>query len=130
MPAGQPGPGALVVPGSGGPGVGWSRGLGGPVTPRSGGALAGHPAPPDHGTMTTTLITGANKGLGFETARQLIGAGHIVYAGSRDAERGRRAAAQVGARLILIDVTDDASVTAAAAAIAADGGLDVLVNNA
>jgi NAD(P)-dependent dehydrogenase (short-subunit alcohol dehydrogenase family) len=82
--------------------------------------------------MTTTLITGANKGLGFETARQLIAAGHTVYAGSRDAERGRQAADQLGAgaRLILIDVTDDASVEAAAKSIAADGGLDVLVNNA
>jgi len=80
--------------------------------------------------MTTTLITGANKGLGFETARQLIAAGHTVYAGSRDAERGRRAAGQLGARLVVIDVTDDESVAAAAKSIAADGGLDVLVNNA
>jgi len=81
--------------------------------------------------MTTTLITGANKGLGFETARQLIRAGHTVYAGSRDAERGRRAAAQLGARMVLIDVTDDASVAAAVKTIEADGGgLDVLVNNA
>jgi NAD(P)-dependent dehydrogenase (short-subunit alcohol dehydrogenase family) len=80
--------------------------------------------------MTTTLITGANKGLGFETARRLIAAGHTVYVGSRDAERGRRAAEQLGARLILLDVTDDASVTAAAKTIEADGGLDVLVNNA
>ena len=80
--------------------------------------------------MTTTLITGANKGLGFEAARQLIAAGHTVYAGSRDAERGRRAAGELGARLVLIDVTDDASVAAAAESIAADGGLDVLVNNA
>ena len=80
--------------------------------------------------MTTTLITGANKGLGFETARRLIAAGHIVYAGSRDAERGRRAAGQLGARMVLIDVTDDASVAAAAKTIEADGGLDVLVNNA
>ncbi|MCO5984844.1 SDR family NAD(P)-dependent oxidoreductase [Actinoallomurus spadix] len=80
--------------------------------------------------MTTTLITGANKGLGFETARRLIAAGHTVYIGSRDAERGRRAAERLGARLVLLDVTDDASVAAAAKTIEADGGLDVLVNNA
>ncbi|AOP47614.1 SDR family NAD(P)-dependent oxidoreductase [Streptomyces lydicus] len=80
--------------------------------------------------MTTTLITGANKGLGLETARRLVAAGHTVYVGSRDAERGRRAAEQLGARTVLIDVTDDASVAAAARAVEADGGLDVLVNNA
>jgi NAD(P)-dependent dehydrogenase (short-subunit alcohol dehydrogenase family) len=80
--------------------------------------------------MTTTLITGANKGLGFETARRLITAGHTVYVGSRDAERGRRAAEQLGARMILLDVTDDESVAAAAKTIEANGGLDVLVNNA
>jgi NAD(P)-dependent dehydrogenase (short-subunit alcohol dehydrogenase family) len=56
--------------------------------------------------MTTTLITGANKGLGFETARRLIAAGHTVYIGSRDAERGRRAAEQLGARAVQLDVTD------------------------
>ncbi|WP_248965613.1 SDR family NAD(P)-dependent oxidoreductase [Sphaerisporangium perillae] len=80
--------------------------------------------------MTATLITGANKGLGFETARRLIAAGHTVYIGSRDVERGRRAAEQLGARVVQLDVTDDASVEAAAKAIEADGGLDVLVNNA
>jgi NAD(P)-dependent dehydrogenase (short-subunit alcohol dehydrogenase family) len=80
--------------------------------------------------MTTTLITGANKGLGFETARQLIAAGQIVYIGSRDPERGRAAADRLGARLVVLDVTDDASVTAAAASVAAEGGLDVLINNA
>jgi NAD(P)-dependent dehydrogenase (short-subunit alcohol dehydrogenase family) len=80
--------------------------------------------------MTTTLITGANKGLGFETARRLSAAGHMVYLGSRDAERGRRAAEQLGTRMVLIDVTDDASVAAAAKTIEADGGLDVLINNA
>jgi NAD(P)-dependent dehydrogenase (short-subunit alcohol dehydrogenase family) len=80
--------------------------------------------------MTATLITGANKGLGFETARRLIAAGHTVYIGSRDAERGRRAAEQLGARVVQLDVTDDASVQAAAKTIEADGGLDVLVNNA
>jgi NAD(P)-dependent dehydrogenase (short-subunit alcohol dehydrogenase family) len=80
--------------------------------------------------MTTTLITGANKGLGFETARRLVAAGHTVYVGSRDPERGRRAAERLGARLVVLDVTDDASVAAAVKAVEADGGLDVLVNNA
>ncbi|MEU6276478.1 SDR family NAD(P)-dependent oxidoreductase [Streptomyces populi] len=80
--------------------------------------------------MTTTLVTGANKGLGLETARRLVAAGHTVYLGSRDPERGRRAAAGIGARPLVVDVTDDASVTAAAEAVEAGGGLDVLVNNA
>jgi NAD(P)-dependent dehydrogenase (short-subunit alcohol dehydrogenase family) len=80
--------------------------------------------------MTATLITGANKGLGFETARRLIAAGHTVYIGSRDAEQGRRAAEQLGARAVQLDSTDDASVEAAVQAIEADGRLDVLINNA
>jgi NAD(P)-dependent dehydrogenase (short-subunit alcohol dehydrogenase family) len=80
--------------------------------------------------MTATLITGANKGLGFETARRLIAAGHTVYVGSRDAERGRWAAEQLRARAVQLDVTNDTSVAAAVKAIDADGGLDVLVNNA
>jgi NAD(P)-dependent dehydrogenase (short-subunit alcohol dehydrogenase family) len=80
--------------------------------------------------MTTTLITGSNKGLGKETARQLIAAGHTVYVGARDEARGRAAARELGARFVRLDVTDDASVAAAYARIEADGGLDVLVNNA
>jgi NAD(P)-dependent dehydrogenase (short-subunit alcohol dehydrogenase family) len=80
--------------------------------------------------MTATLITGANKGLGFEAARRLVAEGHTIYLGSRDAERGRRAAERLGARTVQLDVTDDESVAAAVAAIEADGGLDVLVNNA
>jgi NAD(P)-dependent dehydrogenase (short-subunit alcohol dehydrogenase family) len=80
--------------------------------------------------MTTTLITGANKGLGYETARRLVAAGHTVYVGSRAAERGRRAAEQLGARTVQLDVTDDDSVRAAVKAIEAEGGLDVLINNA
>ncbi len=80
--------------------------------------------------MSRVLITGANKGLGYETARRLIEAGHTVYLGSRDAERGRKAAEALGARLVLIDVTDDASVDAAAKEVEAEGGLDVLINNA
>jgi NAD(P)-dependent dehydrogenase (short-subunit alcohol dehydrogenase family) len=80
--------------------------------------------------MTTTLITGSNKGLGYETARQLIAAGHMVWIGARDPGRGRQAAGRLGARFVHLDVTDDASVAAAAKTIEADGGLDVLVNNA
>ncbi|MEU5566247.1 SDR family NAD(P)-dependent oxidoreductase [Micromonospora musae] len=80
--------------------------------------------------MTTTLITGANKGLGFETARRLLAAGHTVWVGSRDADRGRAAAERLGARFVLLDVTDDASVAAAVRTVEAAGGLDVLVNNA
>jgi NAD(P)-dependent dehydrogenase (short-subunit alcohol dehydrogenase family) len=80
---------------------------------------------------TTTLITGANKGLGREAARQLVAAGHIVYVGARDAERGRAAAAAVGGRFVALDVTSDESVRAAAKLIDAEvGHLDVLVNNA
>ena len=81
--------------------------------------------------MTITLITGANKGIGFETARQLLAVGHVVYLGARDVERGQQAAAALGARFVQLDVTDDASVHSALAAIdAAEGRLDVLVNNA
>ncbi|HEY2507850.1 MAG TPA: SDR family NAD(P)-dependent oxidoreductase [Streptosporangiaceae bacterium] len=80
--------------------------------------------------MARVLITGANKGLGYETARQLLAAGHTVYAGAREPERGRQAAERLGARFLHLDVTDDASVAAAAASIETDGGLDVLVNNA
>jgi NAD(P)-dependent dehydrogenase (short-subunit alcohol dehydrogenase family) len=81
--------------------------------------------------MTTTLITGANKGLGFETARRLIDLGHTVYLGARDAELGAAAAASLGAKFVQIDVTDDTSVAAAAASILEEAGhLDVLVNNA
>ncbi|UOZ11306.1 SDR family NAD(P)-dependent oxidoreductase [Amycolatopsis sp. WQ 127309] len=80
--------------------------------------------------MTTTLVTGANKGIGYETARQLVAAGHTVYVGARDAERGQAAAGRLGARFVQLDVTDDASVATAVKTIEAGGGLDVLVNNA
>jgi NAD(P)-dependent dehydrogenase (short-subunit alcohol dehydrogenase family) len=77
--------------------------------------------------MTTTLITGANRGLGFEAARQLVAAGHQVWIGARDETRGRQAADAIGARFVQLDVTDDASVSAAAETV---DELDVLVNNA
>jgi NAD(P)-dependent dehydrogenase (short-subunit alcohol dehydrogenase family) len=81
--------------------------------------------------MAIIFITGANKGLGHEAARRLIGLGHTVLLGARDAERGREAAAALGARFVQIDVTDDASVAAAASDVAAhEGRVDVLINNA
>ncbi len=81
--------------------------------------------------MTVTLITGANKGLGYETARQLIERGHIVYLGARNAERGTAAASALGGHFVQLDVTDDLSVETALGGIAErEGHLDVLVNNA
>ncbi|MER5789425.1 SDR family NAD(P)-dependent oxidoreductase [Streptomyces sp. NPDC001980] len=81
--------------------------------------------------MTITFITGANKGLGRETARRLVGLGHTVIVGARDPERGAAAADALGARFVRIDVTDDASVAAAAADVTAhEGRIDVLINNA
>jgi NAD(P)-dependent dehydrogenase (short-subunit alcohol dehydrogenase family) len=78
---------------------------------------------------TAALVTGANKGIGKEIARQLAAAGLTVYVGSRDAARGKSAAEEIGgdARLLVIDVTDDASIAAAASQV---GSLDILVNNA
>lgn len=78
-----------------------------------------------------TFITGANKGLGYETARRLTALGHTVILGARDVQRGEAAAAKLGARFVRIDVTDDASVAGAADDIAAhEGRIDTLINNA
>ena len=77
----------------------------------------------------TALVTGANKGIGFHIAGLLAGEGFHVHVGSRDAERGERAVARIGAnaRLLLLDVTDPGSVERAAAGVER---LDVLVNHA
>lgn len=81
--------------------------------------------------MAIIFITGANKGLGHEAARRLIELGHTVLLGARDPELGRAAADGLGARFVRIDVTDDGSVSAAAAYVAAhEGRIDVLINNA
>jgi NAD(P)-dependent dehydrogenase (short-subunit alcohol dehydrogenase family) len=81
--------------------------------------------------MTTTLITGANKGLGREAARRLLAEGHDVWLAARDTERGQATADELGGRFVQLNATDDASVAAAVERLSADGGgLDVLINNA
>src|SRR5581483_2811098 len=82
------------------------------------------------------LITGANKGIGFEIARQIGRTGASVLLGVRNRTAGETAAATLAGEgltttSIVIDVTDRASIAAAAARIeAAFGRLDILVNNA
>jgi NAD(P)-dependent dehydrogenase (short-subunit alcohol dehydrogenase family) len=84
----------------------------------------------------TALITGANKGIGREIARQLGRKGYSVWLGSRDAQRGEQAAAELrkeglDAHALALDVTNDASVRAAAMLYGkTSDSLDVLVNNA
>jgi NAD(P)-dependent dehydrogenase (short-subunit alcohol dehydrogenase family) len=80
---------------------------------------------------TITFITGANKGLGYETARRLTELGQRVIIGARDPERGQAAADRLGVRFVQIDVADDASVKNAAADVEAhEGRVDTLINNA
>jgi NAD(P)-dependent dehydrogenase (short-subunit alcohol dehydrogenase family) len=87
-------------------------------------------------TAKIALITGANKGIGFETARQLGAQGMTVLVGARDSERGveaERALREGGAdaHFIQLDVTDEKSVQQAAEWIEAEyGRLDILINNA
>jgi NAD(P)-dependent dehydrogenase (short-subunit alcohol dehydrogenase family) len=86
-------------------------------------------------TKPTALVTGANKGIGLEVARQLAERGFTVWLGCRDEARGVAAAKELekagDVRFIRLDVTDDASVRAAAARIGEQTrALDVLVNNA
>lgn len=105
--------------------------VGGPAGPRFAPGLFGPWLHGDDGLMTITLISGANKGLGYETARRLIELGHTVYLGARDPIAGEAAAQELGGRFVLLDVTDDDSVAIAAASIRdSEGHLDVLVNNA
>ena len=82
------------------------------------------------------LVTGANKGLGFEIARRLAAGGLRVWLGARDPALGEQAAARLRAaggdvRFVRVDLLDAAVIAAAANTISMDGGaLDVLVNNA
>jgi NAD(P)-dependent dehydrogenase (short-subunit alcohol dehydrogenase family) len=85
----------------------------------------------DSADATITLVTGANKGLGRETARRLVEAGHTVLVSARSPALGRAAADDLGVAFVELDVTDDASVAAAADLVRERyGRLDVLVNNA
>ncbi len=87
-------------------------------------------------TKKIALITGANKGIGLETARQLAQQGITVLVGARDGAKGEAAAAELrgeglDARALAIDVTDAASIAKAASAVEkAFGRLDILINNA
>jgi NAD(P)-dependent dehydrogenase (short-subunit alcohol dehydrogenase family) len=79
------------------------------------------------------LITGANQGVGFQVAKELVANGSTVLVASRNFERGQAAAQAIGqgAVPIQIDVTDQASIDAAAERIRSEfGHLDLLVNNA
>ncbi|KQM77877.1 short-chain dehydrogenase [Pedobacter sp. Leaf216] len=87
--------------------------------------------------MKTALITGANKSIGFETAKQLIKEGYYVYLGCRDLEKGQQAVKQLeleglnNVEPILIDVNNPASIKAAKALLESKiSVLDVLINNA
>ncbi len=82
------------------------------------------------------LVTGANKGIGFEIARQLAEAGVTVLIGARNPERGKKAAADLSSaglsvESIKLDLKDEATIADAAELIAVTyGRLDILVNNA
>lgn len=79
------------------------------------------------------LVTGANKGIGLQIAKDLAARGFTVLVGSRNIKHGEAAAKSVGAdaRAIQLDVTNQASIAAAAGRIRNEfGRLDVLVNNA
>jgi len=95
-----------------------------------------NPTPNPTATGRIALVTGANKGIGKETARQLAALGCTVWLGARDESRGRATEAELRAdggdvRFVELDVTDPATVEAAAKRIDAEHGrLDILVNNA
>ena len=81
--------------------------------------------------VPVALVSGANRGIGRETARQLAERGYEVIVSARDDSKAREAAEAVGGRPLQLDVSDPTSIERAAAALRGDpGALDVLVNNA
>lgn len=84
----------------------------------------------DKSMVKTVLITGASSGIGEETVKGLLAAGHSVYAGARRVDRMQTLAA-AGAHLLALDVTDETSMSAAVETILEKAGrIDVLINNA
>ena len=86
-----------------------------------------------HDQKRLALVTGANQGVGLQVAKELAANGVTVLVGSRDLVRGEAAAKEVGSGAIALqlDVTDQASINAAAERIRTEfGRLDLLVNNA
>lgn len=85
------------------------------------------------GNKPVALVTGANQGIGLQVAKELVANGYIVFVGSRNFEKGKAAVETIGVNVypLQLDVTDQASIAAAAESIkAAYGCLDLLVNNA
>jgi NAD(P)-dependent dehydrogenase (short-subunit alcohol dehydrogenase family) len=84
--------------------------------------------------MKTVLITGANRGIGFETARQLATRGFHVVIGARSEQQGHKAVRELEGSgkisLLVVDVSDSKSIASAAATFSPIGQLDVLINNA
>jgi NAD(P)-dependent dehydrogenase (short-subunit alcohol dehydrogenase family) len=78
-------------------------------------------------TTPTVLVTGATGGIGRDIARLFAEQGCTVIVGARDAARGEEVAAEVGGRVLLLDVTNANTIAAAAATVTE---LDVLINNA
>jgi NAD(P)-dependent dehydrogenase (short-subunit alcohol dehydrogenase family) len=84
-------------------------------------------------SQPVALVTGANQGVGFQIAKSLAANGYIVYVGSRNLNNGEKAAAEIeiNAHAIQLDVTQQATISAAATRIEKEQGrLDLLVNNA